>query len=109
MGLGHAVLEQAVNDDHVGADELAAAGDLVFHEGAVVHRELELEVGCAAARLATTARGQRHRAATAGECQVRRFERPEHGGTADPVALGGHAEHGVALQLGHCQRGTPHL
>jgi hypothetical protein len=106
MRLGDRVLQQAVGEDHVRAHQLAAAGDLVFDERAVVDAELEVQIGRAPARLARAARRQRDRAPAAGESEIGRVERREQRLAVERLLRRRHAEHRVSLELGQPQWGA---
>ena len=71
------VLEQPMDDDHVRADELLAAGHRLVDRRAVVDDELEVEVGDADARVALAGRRLAHVAAAASETEVAALDRVE--------------------------------
>ena len=95
----HVVLEQAVDEDDVGSEQLLAAGDALAQDRAVVDDELQVEVGDAHARVAFARRRLAHVAASPTEAEVAALDRVEQ---QRPVQLlrDRERERSVALELG---------
>ena len=88
-----------MDDDHVRAEELLPAGDLLVDRRAVVDDELEVEVGDPDARVALARGRLADVPASPAEAEVAALDGVEEHRAVDP--LGGHVrEGGVALELG---------
>ena len=97
--LDDVVLEQPVDDDHVRAQQLLAAGDLLVDRRAVMDDELEVEVGDPDAGVAWTRRRLADVAPAAPEAEVAALDRVEEHRSVE--LLGGHErERRVAFELG---------
>ena len=102
--LDHPVLEQAVDQDHVGPDRLGAGGRLLEHEAAEVGDELEIEGADGGARGARARGGAAHLVEPQLERDVARLDHVEQ-----PLGIGERrgrrvGEDGVALELDEAQR-----
>ncbi len=97
--LDDAVLQQAVHDDHVGAQQFLAAGDLLLNGGAVVRHELEIEVGDPGAGIAFARCRLADVAPPTAEGEIASFDRVEEHRPIDRLAQR-EGERGIALELG---------
>ena len=88
QSLDDLVLEQPVDDDHVGPEQLLAAGDLLEDRDAVVDDELEVEVRDPRAGVALAGRRLADVAAAPAEPEVAALDGVEEHRPVD--RLGGH-------------------
>lgn len=105
---GDAVLEQAVDEDDIAADQLLATGHLVADDVTAMADELEVQVLHQAAGLAGARRGLPYGPQPAPEGEIGRFNHVLQLGTVDRSQRS-LEEHRVAFELGDPERRAQRL
>jgi hypothetical protein len=93
-----------MGEHHIGAHELAASGDIVLDERAVVRAELQIELRRPPARVAGAAGGEGDGSTASCEREIRGLERLEQRSAAERCRLRRDAENRVALELRQPER-----